>query len=83
MPNFLFEFTDTAIQEVATIIEADTQEEAKEKFGIGDWQARIKSEEPVARTTPVITQVDFKTAQAFAWKNPIAAMSKTSRRRSC
>ncbi len=72
MSNFRFAFTDTTIQEVQTIIEAETQEEAEEKFGNGDWVANIKSEEVEERSPLHITQVGPETAQAVAWKNPLA-----------
>ncbi len=68
MPNFLFEFTDTTIQAVSTIIVADTQEEAQARFDAGDWNATIRGEEVTDRSEVEITQVDALEAQEHAWR---------------
>ena len=73
MPNFVFEFTDTTIQEVETIIEADDQEQAEEKFYAGMWEARIKSETVEDRSEVRITQQDDAIElQQIGWRIPNA-----------
>ncbi len=69
MPNFLFEFEDTTIQQVQTTIEAEDQEEAQFKFDQGNWEARIKHEYVESRDIQDITEVG--PAQQVAWKNPL------------
>ena len=70
MPNFLFEFTDTTIQAVSTIIVADTQEDAQAKFDTGNWVARINGEEVTDRSEVHTTQISAETAQEHGWRRP-------------
>ena len=68
MPNFLFEFTDTTIQAVSTIIVADTLDEAEAMFDAGDWEAHINGEEVTDRSEVQITEVEVSVAQEHGWR---------------
>ncbi len=68
MPNFLFEFTDTTIQAVSTVIVADTQEDAQARFDAGDWEAIIRGEEVTDRSEVEITEVSALEAQEQVWR---------------
>lgn len=56
MADWKFEFEDTTMQEVWTCIEADTKEEAEEKFYSGDWTAHIVNEHVADRSCLIITK---------------------------